>query len=194
MKTIQRGFIVPLLLVIIALLLAGGGTYLYTQKKSANPPTNFVPPTATHATQQSVDTVVIITPATGSTLPLDQKIIVRWTVPKTVVSSFPKDFDLNLFLHAESQDGFSVIAPINDGNNFLIGSAEWDIPGYISSGQLKSGTYKIIWYLQATPKDKNRLCALQINKDCSLSEADLAVVKRASEIKGVSGLFVIKSN
>ncbi|MFA6503222.1 MAG: hypothetical protein WCT45_03150 [Candidatus Paceibacterota bacterium] len=36
MKTIQRGFIVPLLLVIIAAMLLGGGAYLYTQTKQSD--------------------------------------------------------------------------------------------------------------------------------------------------------------
>ena len=54
MKTIQRGFIVPLLLVIIALLLAGGGAYVYTQIKQVNPGVTGGLPIATSTTGTSV--------------------------------------------------------------------------------------------------------------------------------------------
>lgn len=38
MKTIQKGFVTPLLLAIIGILLIGGGAYVYMQQKSANQP------------------------------------------------------------------------------------------------------------------------------------------------------------
>lgn len=67
MKTIQRGFIVPLLLVVIALLLLGGGAYVFTQKKSANPPVTGSLPVATSTAQTSVSQTVSGTSVTLTT-------------------------------------------------------------------------------------------------------------------------------
>jgi len=54
MKTIHRGFIIPLVLALIAFALAGGGAYVYTQQKQANENVVITPNTqATSTTQNS---------------------------------------------------------------------------------------------------------------------------------------------
>lgn len=63
MKTIQKGFIVPLLLIIAAILLAGGGAYFYTQTKSENSPVteNVTLPQATSTAQTTNSKVPTMT-------------------------------------------------------------------------------------------------------------------------------------
>jgi len=150
--------------------------------------------TVSPTTTNSQTSVAITSPASGGILSANQKTTMRWSVPQTVVSSFPSDFNLYLFTRVEKQGDTtgSQGAPINDGNDFVAGSAEWDIPGYIAHNQLTTGTYKIVWYLQATPKDPARMCAETIGKDCSPNAADRAVMQRSLTYKGETGWFEIK--
>lgn len=195
----QKGFVPILILLAIAFGAAvlGGGTYLATHQQSIleNILSNTKNTSSTDAEVSSVvsdDQVIHVeSPSEGSILSENQKTIVRWTIPTQIATSFPADFDLDLFLSAQNKDNSSVSAPINDGNNFFAGSAEWNIPGYISTGQLKPGTYKIVWYLQAVPKDQARLCAVHTGKDCAPSVTDTAVISRGAQIKGESGWFTI---
>jgi hypothetical protein len=59
MKTIQKGFIAPLILIIIAILVIGGGAYVYTQQKQANPlaTENVALPQATSTTPATSQTI-----------------------------------------------------------------------------------------------------------------------------------------
>ncbi|MEI6191245.1 MAG: hypothetical protein WCP24_02670 [bacterium] len=43
MKNKEKGFVIPLIIAIIALLAIGGGVYVYTNKKTVNPPVVNVP-------------------------------------------------------------------------------------------------------------------------------------------------------
>lgn len=149
---------------------------------------------STNQSNQNTNTITISAPTTGSVLVASQKTTLRWSVPPTVVSSFPSDFNLHLFARAEKQGDTTGAqgAPINDGNDFLFGSAQWNIPGYIAHGQLTTGMYKIVWYLQATPKDQARMCAETVGKDCSPSATDRAVMERSLEYRGETGWFEIK--
>lgn len=62
MNNHNRGFIVPLVLTIIILLLVGGGAYIYTQKKSENPPNAQSVPVASSTTQTASSETAISVP------------------------------------------------------------------------------------------------------------------------------------
>lgn len=190
METFHKGFTSPLLIALIAVLLIGGGAYVYVQNKQASQPV-----AATSTAQTQINNVITITsPVAGSVLPADQKLTIRWIISSAVLDSFPKDFKLGLFLNIQRQGEVGTFIGINDGmNDPRAGSVLWDIPAYISSGALKSGTYKIVAYLQAMPKDQSRMC-VSGNKECVPSEADTTVMQRSTQVKGESSWFSIVSS
>jgi len=217
----QRGFVGVgvLIAIILGIVVLGGGAYYVVQQQAPTqtatenfdnlqqlPITNNQPQTktTTNAPAQTTPTqnpapvaskITITAPATGATLQADQQTTIRWTIPSAVLDSFPQDFKLGLFINIQGQSGEGNVAGINDGTNDpRAGSVSWNIPAYFASGSLKSGVYKIVAYLQATPKDQSRLCARSVNKDCMPSEADAAVMQRSTEVKGETGWFTIVSS
>jgi hypothetical protein len=138
--------------------------------------------------------VVILFPGEGTTLLSDKKTIVQWDDSGKFLSPLYKDFDVSLLLYVQERGKEGVnVASIGDGNDATSLSAVWDIPGNIKHGQIKSGgIYKIVAQFHALPKGPARMCAIQKNNDCYMSDADLVISKRASELKGESGWFTIK--
>jgi|GEM_PF-5010106 hypothetical protein len=146
--------------------------------------------------QTATQPLTIVYPTAGIILPIDKKTTVQWAIPDSVLQSFPKDFDLYIFLRVEGSEDSKGVIPsdgIGDGYDPSLRAVTWDIPAHIAAGQLKPGMYKVVAYLQAEPKDKNRLCARAIAKDCLPSEADQAVMQRSVNIKAESGWFTIGS-
>lgn len=140
--------------------------------------------------------VKIIAPVAGAILQADQSTTVQWDVKHEIVNSFSSDFDLYIFLSLYKQvsDTESVSSgSIGDGHLVYTGSTIWNIPASIRSGSLTPGTYKIVARLQATPKDKSRLCdaaASQGKNECLPSEADRAEMIRSIQM-GESEWFTI---
>lgn len=114
-----------------------------------------------------------------------------WTVPQSVVDSFPSDFNLSMMLYAENEANPGVSIAINDGNAFLPGFASWNIDNALKVGNLTPGTYRITWHLQADPVGPGRACAQMVDGECEPSAADQAVMLRAQQINGETGWFVI---
>lgn len=195
--TTSRGFLsVPVLIGIFALLFVGVSTYTYIHRQAASTSTitesSSTPVVAGTSVQNG--SLAITAPASDAVLPSNKAATVTWSIPKAFLDSFPSDFDVNIFLSATKQGSTGVDAPIGDGWDARAGSATWDIPGYIRTGQLTPGTYSIQAYLQATPKDSKRLCAKTEGKDCSPSDADRAVILRTQNITAASGIFTIGSD
>ncbi len=141
--------------------------------------------------------IKIIAPAAGAVLHADELTTVQWDVKHEIVNSFTSDFYLYIFLSLYKQvsDTESVSSGnIGDGHLVYTGSTIWNIPVSISSGSLTPGTYKIAARLQATPKDRSRLCnasASQSKSDCLPSDADRAEMLRSTKIVGESDWFTI---
>ncbi len=203
----QRGFVslTAVLVVLLGLTALGGGAYYVSHQKSASPaayedfsdtfvpsenPTATVTPAAQVTPAASVNTnarLVLVSPAPNSALRAGEETAIRWTIPQSVLDSFPKDFKLGLFLNVVQLDTGVNAYGINDGtNNPAAGSVTWKVPA-----DAKPGAYRIDAYLSATPKDASRLCAVTLGKDCSPSAADVAIMTRASEYKSQSGSFTI---
>lgn len=138
--------------------------------------------------------ITISSPATGAVLPADKETTVRWSVPPSILNSFPSDFEVYVFMYVRKegdQPGVNV-AGIGDGLIARNGAVTWDIPLYISTGSLVPGTYKIFAQLQVQPKDAKRMCARSLGGgECGPSEADAAIMSRANPIVDETGWFTI---
>lgn len=217
----QRGFVGfgVLIAVLIGLVVLGGGAYyvvnqqptsqtatedfdnlqqlpMTNNQEQTQSNTNPVKTTPTQNPTTVAGKITITAPTTGATLQADQQTTVRWTIPSATLNSFPSDFDVYVFLYVRKQGDAEGLnsASIGDGHKAGAGSATWNIPAYITSGSLKSGTYKIVAQLQATPKDQSRLCdpvASQGKHECVPNAVDSAVMLRSTEIKGETGWFII---
>ncbi|MES2203506.1 MAG: hypothetical protein V4474_04255 [Patescibacteria group bacterium] len=139
--------------------------------------------------------VVITAPSAGAILLADKITTVKWSAPQAVIDSFPADFNLILFLYVQNPLIPGVnIAGIGDGNSFAAGSTQWDIPGAIAHHQFNPGSYKIVWQLQAMPKDPARMCAVRQGGECAPSVVDSAVMQKAAKMHGETGQFSIVYN
>lgn len=140
--------------------------------------------------QLSVPHVELVYPQSGSQLFGGvQKIY--WTVPQNVINSFPSGYNLSLILNAESQSNPGVLIPINDGNAFLSGVANWNLAKALTAGQLTPGTYRVIWHLEANPTDYSQACAQVVNNQCEPSAAAQQVMQQAQQITGETGWFTV---
>lgn len=132
----------------------------------------------------------ITSPSAGGKAIAGQSIAIEWTTPREVLESIPSDFKVGLFLNVVRADVPDVnVYGINDGTNDpRSGSVSWKIPA-----DALAGSYKIVGYMQATPKDPARMCdkAYSTHTDCSPSPSDTAIMQRVARYKAESGLFAI---
>lgn len=202
----QKGFSILPLVAIAALLVVLGGGYWVVKKQPAatvsdvnrlpvlNTDTSAQISAATTNTENAkvADAAITITaPATGATLSGVKKTTVKWDIPTDFLRSFPTDFNVYVFLYVESQEDKGSMVGIGDGNPASLGSVVWDIPAYVSAGQLKPGTHKIVANMSAEPKDAQRFCAVTEGKDCAPTAADKEIMLRASRVKTETGWFTI---
>lgn len=181
MKKSHKFISIPLVLSILAVLILGGGAYVATQQQKI----------------ETNSTIVFLSPTSGAALSIDEKATVRWSISRDILDSVPDDFDLYIFLDVKKQgEENGGMYGIGDGWDAAAGSATWNLPGYSNNGDLKPGIYKITAYLQAQPKDANRLCAPEYSyhKECRSSPADEATMKIFHQITGETGWFSVASS
>lgn len=148
----------------------------------------------THSGNNTID---VVTPKKGDVLSPNEKVVVKWNISKELLESFPKDFNVNLFLyvkrHGVEGEDYVTVANIGDGNNARVLSTVWDISNTLKYNKdfKEGGVYKIVAELQAIPKDKTRLCAVVEGNDCSMSKSDLVISAKASGVKGESEWFSV---
>jgi peptidoglycan hydrolase-like protein with peptidoglycan-binding domain len=147
-------------------------------------------------TSTSSSPLSITVPTQGSVLPITKSTIVSWHIPTDLYNSVPSDFNLYIFLGYQMQGDTTTVhsGGIEDGilMKSAQGSVVWNIP-LDAKYTLVPGTYHISAYLQPTPKDPSRMCAVTVGKDCSPSESDKAVMTKFVNIKTETGWFTINN-
>jgi PKD repeat protein len=185
MKT-SRGFASLLILAIIAILIIGGGAYYFKVQYSA--PTLS---TASSTVADGASSITITSPIEGGALSANRPAKIAWNISPAFLDSIPKDFKVYVMLYARKQGNDMRNYSIGDGWDPRAGSATWDIPSYISHGELDvPGTYQIFAQLQANSPNP---CAQSIGKDCAPSDADAAVIARVATASTTTGWFTISS-
>lgn len=151
-------------------------------------------PVAVIADDNTKNKIIITSPSEGDVLSADKKSVVRWEISKDIIDSFPKDFNLNIsfYIQEQGKEGYNITG-IGDGHDISDTAILWDIPSIIKYNNISADTkYKIVANLQATPKDRKRLCAVHGYDSCSPSEDDIKIMSRSVAIKGESGWFKIE--
>ncbi|MGH2507955.1 MAG: hypothetical protein ACRDHZ_11215 [Ktedonobacteraceae bacterium] len=103
--------------------------------------------------------VTVIYPRSGSDFFTENgdQTRIYWTVPQSVVSSFPSDDKLSVVLTAVEANEPTTTIDIGTFN-FTDGSAIWDSDTAIKNGQLTPGMYNISWNFFAYPKGSSNPC------------------------------------
>lgn len=197
---------------VVVLAIAGGWWYLNQSNISATSKTvqqdtntEVQPATNSQSSQQTqtanASNVSITYPATGDTLSRDQKVTVKWNVLLSLLNSVPSDFNAYVFIYVRKQNdvqGAPNSSSVGDGNPASDGSAVWDIAharwnaAGTSAVPLDPGTYEMYAHFQVTPKDRSRLCAKPVNKDCAPDDTAAAVLQRFANIQSETVTFQIK--
>ncbi len=139
--------------------------------------------------------VTVIYPRSGSDFFTENggQTKIYWTVPQSVVSSFPSDFNLYIAMNAVWQGNPGSTAVGVGEFNFTDGSAIWDVDSEIKNGLLTPGYYEIYWNLVAKPQNASSSCT-QTGTAVTCeppSAADQAVMEQAENIHGVTGWFSV---